>query len=91
MTSRQVIGPSASRPSQVVRRPRLPRWERGLLLCPVRADSVACLIDVTVQSDLHTDDHFQASYLIDKAVSELCSAQIWQLRNSAAHYRVPAG
>jgi hypothetical protein len=40
-----------------------------------------------VQSDFNTGDEFQASYLIDKAVNELCPAQIWQLRNSAAHYR----
>jgi hypothetical protein len=44
-----------------------------------------------VQSDFHADDQFQASYLIDKAVSEPCPAHIWQLRNSAAHYRMPAG
>jgi Protein of unknown function (DUF732) len=44
-----------------------------------------------VQSDFHTDDVYQASYLIDKAVNELCPALIWQLRNSAAHYRPPAG
>jgi hypothetical protein len=40
-----------------------------------------------VKSDFNTGDEFQASYLIDKAVNELCPAQIWQLRNSAAHYR----
>jgi hypothetical protein len=44
-----------------------------------------------VESDFDTGDQFQASYLIDKAVNELCPAQIWQLRNSAAHYRPPAG
>jgi hypothetical protein len=27
--------------------------------------------------------------LISQAVNELCPAQIWQLRNSAAHYRPP--
>ncbi|WP_319453101.1 MULTISPECIES: DUF732 domain-containing protein [unclassified Mycobacterium] len=27
------------------------------------------------------------STIIDQAVDELCPAQIWQLRNSAAHYR----
>jgi hypothetical protein len=41
--------------------------------------------------NFHTSDQFQASYLIDKAVNELCPAQIWQLRNSAAHYTTPAG
>ena len=40
-----------------------------------------------VKSDFNTGDEFQASYLIDKAVNELCPAQIWQLRRSAAHYQ----
>lgn len=44
-----------------------------------------------VKADFNTSDEFEASYLIDKAVNELCPAQIWQLRNSAAHYRPPAG
>ena len=43
-----------------------------------------------VKADFQTDDEFQASYLIDKAVNELCPGQIWQLRNSAAHYQPPA-
>ena len=44
-----------------------------------------------VKSDFNTSDEFQGSYLIDKAVNELCPALIWQLRNSAAHYRPIAG
>jgi hypothetical protein len=40
----------------------------------------------TVKADFHTDDEFQASYLIDQAVNELCPASIWALRNSAANY-----
>ena len=44
-----------------------------------------------VKADRLTDDEFQASYLIDKAVNELCPAQIWQLRQSAAHYRPAPG
>jgi Protein of unknown function (DUF732) len=40
-----------------------------------------------VKSDFQTADEFQASYLIDKAVNELCPAQIWQLRRSAGHYQ----
>jgi hypothetical protein len=40
-----------------------------------------------VQSNFHTDDQFHASYLIDKAANELCPAQMWQLRNTAAHYQ----
>jgi Protein of unknown function (DUF732) len=44
-----------------------------------------------VKDDFQTGDEFQASYLIDKAVNELCPAQIWQLRQSAAHYRPNPG
>jgi hypothetical protein len=55
-----------------------------------RGRSYADLIG-DVKSDFNTDDEFQASYLIDKAVNELCPAQIWQLRTSAAHYRPPSG
>jgi len=40
-----------------------------------------------VKADFPTADEFQASYLIDKAVNELCPAQIWQLRRTAAHYQ----
>ena len=44
-----------------------------------------------VRADFNTADDYQASYLISQAVNELCPAQIWQLRNSAAHYsRRPA-
>ena len=44
-----------------------------------------------VRTDFATRDEFQASYLISQAVNELCPAQIWQLRNSAAGYRPPPG
>jgi hypothetical protein len=40
-----------------------------------------------VEGDLNTGDEYQASYLITQAVNELVPAQIWSLRNSAAHYR----
>jgi Protein of unknown function (DUF732) len=43
-----------------------------------------------VKADFNTSDEYQASYLISQAVNELCPALIWQLRNSAAHYRSPA-
>lgn len=43
-----------------------------------------------VEADFDTPDEYQASYLISQAVNELCPALIWQLRNSAAHYRPPA-
>jgi hypothetical protein len=44
-----------------------------------------------VRTDFNTSDDFQASYLISQAVNELCPAQIWQLRNTAAHYQSPPG
>ena len=43
------------------------------------------------RGDFGTDDDYQASYLVSQAVNELCPAQIWQLRNSAAHYQSPPG
>jgi Protein of unknown function (DUF732) len=44
-----------------------------------------------LKSDFATGDEYQASYLITQAANELCPAQIWQLRNSAAGYRLAAG
>jgi hypothetical protein len=42
-----------------------------------------------IKSDFHTSDEFHASYLLSQATQELCPAQIWQLRQSAAGYRPP--
>jgi hypothetical protein len=42
-----------------------------------------------VKADCNTSDEYQASYLISQAVNQLCPALIWQLRNSATHYRPP--
>lgn len=39
-----------------------------------------------VKSDFANPDGYQASYLISQAANELCPAQIWQLKNSAAGY-----
>jgi len=39
-----------------------------------------------VKADFHTTDYYQGGYLINQAVNELCPAQIWQLRQSAAGY-----
>ncbi|WP_395309522.1 DUF732 domain-containing protein [Mycobacterium sp. AMU20-3851] len=39
-----------------------------------------------LKADFHTSDYYQAGYLINQAVNELCPAQIWQLRESAAGY-----
>jgi Protein of unknown function (DUF732) len=44
-----------------------------------------------VKSDVVPNDEFAANYLVSYAVNLLCPAQIWQLRNSAAHYQPPAG
>jgi hypothetical protein len=40
-----------------------------------------------IKTDFDTADEYQASYLLNQAVNELCPALIWQLRNSAANYR----
>jgi len=42
-----------------------------------------------VKADFNTSDEYQAPYLISQAVNELCPVLIWQLRNSAANYRLP--
>ena len=39
-----------------------------------------------IKGDFNTFDEFSASYLISQAANELCPAEIWQLRNSAAGY-----
>jgi hypothetical protein len=45
-----------------------------------------------VMGDVKNDnDEFAANYLVSYAVNLLCPAQIWQLRNTAAHYQPPAG
>ena len=49
----------------------------------------AQLVD-EVNRDFDTGDYYQGAYLINQAVNELCPAQIWQLRQSAAGYTVPA-
>jgi hypothetical protein len=51
--------------------------------------SYAQLVD-EVKRDFGTVDYYQGAYLINQAVNELCPAQIWQLRESAAGYTVPA-
>ena len=44
-----------------------------------------------VKSEVTPNDEFAANYLVSYAVNLLCPAQIWQLRNSAAHSRPPPG
>ena len=50
--------------------------------------SYAQLVD-QVKADFNTADYYQGAYLINQAVNELCPAQIWQLRQSAAGYTLP--
>ena len=45
--------------------------------------SYAQLVD-QVKADFRTADYYQGAYLINQAINELCPAQIWQLRQSAA-------
>jgi hypothetical protein len=40
-----------------------------------------------IKADFNTDDEFTVSYLLSQAAQELCPAQTWQLRQSAAGYR----
>ena len=49
----------------------------------------AQLVD-QVKADFNTADYYQGAYLINQAVNELCPAQIWQLRQSAGGYTLPA-
>lgn len=44
-----------------------------------------------VKVDFQTSDDYQAAYLVNQAVNELCPAQIWQLRRTAAGYRPAEG
>lgn len=40
-----------------------------------------------IKADFNTGDDFTVSYLLSQATQELCPAQTWQLRQSAAGYR----
>src|SRR6476469_4685121 len=51
--------------------------------------SYAQLVD-EVKADFNSTDYYQGAYLINQAVNELCPAQIWQLRQSAAGYTLPS-
>ncbi|HEX5142731.1 MAG TPA: DUF732 domain-containing protein [Mycobacterium sp.] len=39
-----------------------------------------------IKRDFNTDDELTVSYLLSQAAQELCPAQTWQLRQSAAGY-----
>lgn len=49
----------------------------------------AQLVD-QVAIDFHSTDYYQAGYLINQAINELCPRHIWQLRELAAGYLAPA-
>ncbi|WP_319449829.1 MULTISPECIES: DUF732 domain-containing protein [unclassified Mycobacterium] len=42
-----------------------------------------------VKFDVMPNDEQAANYVVSNAVGILCPGQIWQLRNSAAHYQAP--
>jgi hypothetical protein len=42
-----------------------------------------------IEYDFSNPDDYQASYLINQAVNQLCPALVWQLRHSAADYGSP--
>ena len=44
-----------------------------------------------IKADFNTANEYQASYLIAQSAQELCPAQIWQVRNSAAGYVATPG
>jgi hypothetical protein len=44
-----------------------------------------------IKADFNTANEYQASYLIAQSAQELCPAQIWQVRNSAAGYVAAPG
>ena len=59
----------------------------GQSIC-IRVEAKMSYTDVVnqVKADFQTTDYYQAGYLINQAVEELCPDQIWQLRQSAAGY-----
>lgn len=54
-----------------------------------RGDSYAQVMS-DVKTNVTPSDEFAANYLVSYAVNLLCPDEIWQLRNSAARYRLPA-
>jgi hypothetical protein len=42
-----------------------------------------------IKADFNTANEYQASHLIAQTAQELCPAQIWQIRTSAAGYAAP--
>lgn len=64
----------------------------GKALCDtVASGSTYAALIGKVKSDVQTTDEYQAAYLINQAVNELCPAHIPQLRQSAAGYQPAEG
>lgn len=63
-------------------------YGRGICDKVTRGESYAQVMG-DVKNDVTPNDEFAANYLVSYAVNLLCPDQIWQLRNSAAHYRPP--
>lgn len=61
-------------------------YGRGICDKVAQGRSYGALIG-DLKTDFNTEDDYQPSYLIAQATNELCPAQIWTLRNSAANYR----
>lgn len=60
----------------------------GYGLCG-RIENKASYTDMArqIKADFNTNDELTVSYLLSQAAQELCPAQTWQLRQSAAGYR----
>ncbi len=63
-------------------------YGRGVCDKVTQGDSYAQVMG-DVKREVTPNDEFAANYLISYAVNLLCPEQIWQLRNSAAHYQAP--
>ena len=59
----------------------------GQSLCDrvIAGDSYAKVVE-DVRHDFKSPDPYQGEYLVAQSVNELCPAQVWQLRQSAAGY-----
>lgn len=55
----------------------------------VTAGGTYAQVMADAKSAVTPNDENAANYLVSYAVDLLCPSQIWQLRNSAAHYRPP--
>lgn len=65
-------------------------YGRGICEKVTQGESYAQVIG-DVKSDVLPNDESAANYLISYSVGILCPTEVWQLRNSAAHYRSPMG